>query len=84
MNTNSIGLIAVAVAIIIVSLLNAGKIDQYLKNQAFADCGKVASFQTVTTGKTGESQTFTTTSSEPIRSIYKTCIEDKGYTTSLK
>ena len=81
---NSIGLIALAVALVIISVLFGGKMDQYLKNQAFADCAKIGNFQTVTQGSSGENQTFTTTSHEPIRSIYKICVQDKGYSTKLE
>lgn len=80
----SIGLIAVAIAIVVIAFLSLGRVDQWLKNMAIADCAELGTFSTVTEGTAGDGQTFSTTSTEPIRNVYKTCIEDKGYTTKTK
>lgn len=80
----SIGLIALAIAIVIIAFLSLGRVDQWLKNMAIADCAELGTFTTVNQGTSGDGQTFTTTSTEPIRSVYKTCIEDKGYATEIK
>lgn len=80
----SIGLIAISIAIVIIAFLSLGRVDQWLKNMAIADCAELGTFTTVTTGTAGDGQTFTTTSTEPIRNVYKTCIEDKGFSTNTK
>ncbi|QQS43313.1 hypothetical protein IPM65_04075 [Candidatus Roizmanbacteria bacterium] len=80
----SIGLIAISVAIVVIAFLSLGRVDQWLKNMAIADCAELGTFTTVNQGASGDGQTFTTTSTEPIRTVYKTCIEDKGYSTDMK
>ena len=79
----SAGLIAIAIALIIVSFIAIRPVNQWIKNQAFSDCAIIATFTTVTQGQ-ADGQGYTTTSSEPIRSLYKTCIEDKGYETNVE
>ncbi len=81
---SSIGLIALSIAIVVIAFLSLGRVDQWLKNTAIAECAQLGTFSTVTQGTAGEGQSFTTTSNEPIRSIYKACIEDKGYKTNIK
>lgn len=80
---NSAGLIALAIAMVIVSMVAMRPLSQWIKNQAFRDCAAIATFTTVTQGQ-ADGQGYTTTSTEPIRSLYKTCIEDKGYETSVE
>lgn len=66
----------------VVSILSLTRFDQFLKNQAFADCMKIASYTTETVKTNENKEQITTTSVEPIRQLYKTCIEDKGYVTN--
>ena len=82
--TNSIGGIAIAIAIIVTAVLAGLRVDQYLKNQAFTECSELASFSTQTKGKTDNGQEYVTTSKEPVRKLFKACIEDKGYSTQIK
>ena len=53
---------------------------QDLKNQAIRDCGAVSQFSYEETTKDGK----TTRSTEPNKPVYKTCVEDKGYTTTVQ
>lgn len=50
-----------------------------LKNQAYDECAKVSMFSFEQPDGTGK----ITRSQEPLKSVYKTCIEDKGYQTTI-
>jgi hypothetical protein len=64
-------------------MVGLSRVDAYLKFKAFDDCAKAASytFEQKNEKQTGESTT--TTQVEPFRWFYKTCLEDKGYSTKL-
>jgi hypothetical protein len=72
------------VAVIVIGFLLVGRVDQYMKNMAIADCAKLATFSTDTTKAGANGEQVLTRSVEPIRDLYKGCIEDKGYKTGMK
>ena len=78
-----VGLLAVVlVGLIVVGFLSLSRVDQFLKNQAFADCARLATYTEETTA-TWDGGKEVKTSTQPIRDLYKTCIEDKGYQTAI-
>lgn len=68
------------IAVIVVLVLALFKADQYLKIKAVDDCFKAATYSIETVKS---EQQITTSSTEPIRTLYKLCMADKGYETLM-
>ncbi len=79
----TVGLIVATIIVSLIALKGMNTFQelkaQDLKNQAFRDCGAISQFTYEQTSKEGK----TTRSTEPNKGVYKTCIEDKGYRTSV-
>lgn len=86
MNTmqNAIAIVILSIALVVSSFIFAGRIGQAQKNQAFHDCAQDMSYKTVIENRISDVEIKTTTSTEPITTLYTVCIEDKGYTTDVK
>lgn len=69
----------IAGTVVLGLLLNNVQHMQALKNQAVNECGLVSRFtyETQADGKT-------TRSEEPSKTVYQTCMQDKGYQSSVK
>lgn len=76
--------IAAALVLGVALFLGISRVDQFLKGNAVTDCAKFATYATDTTKSGAEGEQILTHSVEPIHSMYKTCMLDKGYTTELK
>ncbi|MBI2029599.1 hypothetical protein HYT02_04240 [Candidatus Gottesmanbacteria bacterium] len=68
------------IGLIGVLILGLFKADKYLKIKAVDDCFKAATYS-IETVKNEEQ--ITTSSTEPIRALYKLCMADKGYETLM-
>lgn len=71
------------VAVVVMLVLALFRLDQYLKIKALNDCGEFATYTTETMKKGPNGEDIKTTSREPIRNLYRTCVEDNGYKTMI-
>jgi len=79
-----VGMVAVAIAMVVVAVMGLMRVDKFIMAKAFADCGMVSKFtyETQTTNEAGEQ--VISRSEEPNKEAYRTCVADKGYSTTLE
>ena len=78
-----VGMVAVAIAMVVVAVMGFMRLDKYIKSVAVADCGKIYTFTTESTGTGPDGVPMRTTRVETIRDLYQLCMQDKGYTTVM-
>ena len=79
-----VGMVAVAIAMVVVAVMGFMRVDKYIMTKAFADCAQASRFvyETQSTNESGER--VVSRSEEPNREAYKTCVADKGFTSTLE
>ena len=72
MNTQikDVGLVIMAIVVVIGLFMGLPRIDQLIKSRAITECGTVAASADKVSGFNG--------------AVYKACVEDKGYTSSIQ
>ena len=67
-----VGMVAVAIAMVVVAVMALGRVDKYLLIKAIDDCGRTGQFNK---SLPEESATIT----YPVGDVYQNCLKEKGY-----
>lgn len=71
------------IAVVIMLFLGLLRLDQLLKIKAINDCYSSATYTNETITTDANNVQVKKTSREPIRALFRSCVYDKGYTTTI-